>query len=474
MYSAVYSGISLNAATNLEIPSGTQVSGVNFQGDVLSTIGYTPDVSNCNTECFYVPACVAAVFSSSDNSCSLWSGFVDSGAVAISDSNAVIIVKYNPQTAVGTSFVAPSFSSAATSASASSLNNNYVTATSTASTTNNQGTFASAISTTNNHGTVTSAVSTTNNQPTATETDANLNMNNGLNPTTLTQQSATATTPTGPNQDCITIKQAFPQVQFNVDCWNVGANSTYSVEKSQVHRRRGKKRDNQGHLVHVVLPRLGLSTSIPPELGDLGRTLIIDLSGNNIVGSIPPQLGQISDLIVLKLDGNSISGIIPPQLGNLHNLQTLELSRNQITGSIPVELAQLTNLHVFSIADNQLTGIIPPTLLTTLTNTGAVVNFGTNCLTDTASQRSSCATNKNLSVDKCHAVALDTNYQQPVYAPLWVAFANVNKDLNAFDKAAAASGHFAVPEYFFHAFRHYAGNLIWCMLHHPEFVYVTV
>ncbi|KAJ3030328.1 UNVERIFIED_CONTAM: hypothetical protein HDU68_009481 [Siphonaria sp. JEL0065] len=322
--------------------------------------------------------------------------------------------------------------------------------------------------------TVTSLVTTT-----ATETDANFNMNNGLNPTT-TQQSATSTATSGPNEDCITIKAAFPQVQFNVDCWNVGANSTYSVDKSQIHRRRGKKRDssaylwfNQGHLIHVILPRLGLSTSIPPQLGNLGKTLIIDLSGNNIVGSIPPQLGQISDLIILKLDGNAISGSIPPELGNLHNLQTLELSRNQITGSIPVELAQLTNLHVFSIAENELTGNIPPALLTTLANTGAVTNFGVNCLNGVTNQSSGCA-NKKLSADKCHAVALDTNYLQLVYAPLWAAFANVNKDLKAFDKAAAASGNFAVPEYFFHAFRHYAGNLVWCMAHHPEFAYTNI
>ncbi|KAJ3028394.1 UNVERIFIED_CONTAM: hypothetical protein HDU68_001788 [Siphonaria sp. JEL0065] len=170
---------------------------------------------------------------------------------------------------------------------------------------------------------------------------------------TLTQQSATTTATNGPNADCITIKTAFPQVLFNVDCWNVGANSTYSVDKSQVHRRRGKKRDSsaylwfsQGHLVHVILSRLGLSTSIPVQLGDLGRALIIDLSGNNIVGTIPPQIAQITDLVVLKLNGNAISGSIPPQLGNLHNLKTLDLSNNHITGNIPIELAQLTNLHV--------------------------------------------------------------------------------------------------------------------------------
>ena len=113
-----------------------------------------------------------------------------------------------------------------------------------------------------------------------------------------------------------------------------------------------------------------LSGSIPPELGSIGPQLThLVLSapqplpnGVGLTGSIPAQLGNLSGLTSLYLDGNRLTGSIPPRLGRLLKLSWLHLTRNQLTGAIPTQLGALTNLTNLRLEDNRLSGPIPSQL----------------------------------------------------------------------------------------------------------------
>ncbi len=102
-----------------------------------------------------------------------------------------------------------------------------------------------------------------------------------------------------------------------------------------------------------------LDDAIPPELGNLSRLRTLDLSGNSLDGAIPPELGNLSNLEALDLSGNNLDGAIPPELGNLSNLVVLDLSGNNLDGAIPPELGNLSNLEVLDLSGNDLDGAIP-------------------------------------------------------------------------------------------------------------------
>ncbi|KAI9327680.1 hypothetical protein BDR26DRAFT_923785 [Obelidium mucronatum] len=246
------------------------------------------------------------------------------------------------------------------------------------------------------------------------------------NPTTTTG-TITSTTST-PNLDCLTIKEAFPQVQFDVDCSNVEPNSTYVATKPVYRRRRAALQQRQvndyiqfqnSRIIHVILPNMDLAGSISPVLGNLEGMVILDLSGN------------------------------------------------KLSGSIPEELAKCAQLEKVSLENNQLVGSVPAALTLILVSNKAIVNLGTNCLENHSNQKSSCKHKE----DRCLQVSLDTRYMQPQYKPLWNALAAVQNDLRAFDRLAEASGNFAFGEYMFQGFRKFAAELAWCIVHHPEFAY---
>ena len=119
---------------------------------------------------------------------------------------------------------------------------------------------------------------------------------------------------------------------------------------------------NLGNLLELNLVDNRLTGEIPPELGNLGKLRELRLHGNRLTGEIPPELGNLGKLRELRLYENQLTGAIPPELGNLVNLWYLNLSKNQLTGAIPPELGNLGTLRGLSLAHNQLTGVIPPEL----------------------------------------------------------------------------------------------------------------
>ena len=112
----------------------------------------------------------------------------------------------------------------------------------------------------------------------------------------------------------------------------------------------------------LIITRIKLSGSIPPELGNLGQLEKLWLFQNELTGPIPPELGDLKRLKKLSIGTNPLSGPIPPELGNLTQLEELQIPRSKLSGSIPPELGNLAHLEDLWLPDNELAGLIPPEL----------------------------------------------------------------------------------------------------------------
>ena len=126
----------------------------------------------------------------------------------------------------------------------------------------------------------------------------------------------------------------------------------------------------------LELDNLGLTGTVPPQLGALDQLTRLYLHNNQLSGPIPAALGNLSRLTRLSLFDNRLNGVIPPQLSNLSRLRYLWLGQNQLSGPIPASLGNLTQLTDLWLDDNQLRGSIPAQLgsLTQLTRLNLSLN----------------------------------------------------------------------------------------------------
>ncbi|MED6206338.1 hypothetical protein PIB30_025713 [Stylosanthes scabra] len=130
------------------------------------------------------------------------------------------------------------------------------------------------------------------------------------------------------------------------------------------------------NLVSLDLHGMGLTGTIPKEVGTLTKLVSLDMSQNYLYGELPPTLSNLTQLRDFDVSENSFSGSIPSTFGQLEELTSLSLDSNQIEGPIPLELGSLKYLQVLSISNNLLNGSIPSTLgqLQSLTLLGLDLN----------------------------------------------------------------------------------------------------
>ncbi|KAH6765286.1 hypothetical protein C2S51_016535 [Perilla frutescens var. frutescens] len=104
---------------------------------------------------------------------------------------------------------------------------------------------------------------------------------------------------------------------------------------------------------------MGLSGTIPPQLGNLSFLVSLDLKHNLFSGTLPQELSLLGRLKYISLTQNKLVGEIPSWLGLLPKLEHLSLRHNSFTGVIPKEISQLQQLEELQIVDNRLSGTIP-------------------------------------------------------------------------------------------------------------------
>ncbi len=73
---------------------------------------------------------------------------------------------------------------------------------------------------------------------------------------------------------------------------------------------------NPSRVTGLLLDDVGLTGTIPPELGNLTGLQRLDLSNNDLRGDVPPELGDLFALQVLYLHGNSLTGCVPAVLSD--------------------------------------------------------------------------------------------------------------------------------------------------------------
>ncbi|KAH7529222.1 hypothetical protein FEM48_Zijuj05G0161600 [Ziziphus jujuba var. spinosa] len=115
---------------------------------------------------------------------------------------------------------------------------------------------------------------------------------------------------------------------------------------------------NLTFLVELRLENNSFHGSLPVELTRLRRLKMINFGFNNLMkGEIPSWFGLFPKLESLNLYGNQFTGI-PREIGNLTTLKELYLDYNNLK-EIPKEIGHVNSLEVLSIRYNALTGPFP-------------------------------------------------------------------------------------------------------------------
>ncbi|EYU22113.1 hypothetical protein MIMGU_mgv1a021589mg [Erythranthe guttata] len=126
----------------------------------------------------------------------------------------------------------------------------------------------------------------------------------------------------------------------------------------------------------VNLSYMGLSGTIPPQLGNLSFLVSLDFSfnlftdylpklehlslrNNNFTGFIPSSVSNPTNLQFLDFSSNSLQGVIPQELGKLHNLKNLYMEYNHLSGRIPSSIFNMSDLKAIAFTGNELIGSLP-------------------------------------------------------------------------------------------------------------------
>ena len=128
-------------------------------------------------------------------------------------------------------------------------------------------------------------------------------------------------------------------------------------------------------VTEVDLNRMGLSGTIPADLGDVRMLTKLNLRSNSLTGVVPASLGNLRYLEVLNLHSNMLNGEIPDLSGTV--LQELYLTNNVrwnrdedgerisrvqgtgLSGGVPAWLNTMTDLRELWLWGNNLEGAMP-------------------------------------------------------------------------------------------------------------------
>lgn len=138
-------------------------------------------------------------------------------------------------------------------------------------------------------------------------------------------------------------------------------------------------------IVELRLSDMGLTGTLPTELGLFTDLTYLSLAGNMLRGTIPLELTMLTKLATLDLTGCFLTGTLPqyfssphlasllladnaisgqffhkPNSPHLPSIHEVRLENNLLTGTIHGStLAQMTDLVSLSLSNNDLSGLLP-------------------------------------------------------------------------------------------------------------------
>jgi hypothetical protein len=96
--------------------------------------------------------------------------------------------------------------------------------------------------------------------------------------------------------------------------WKASENTqTWALDDTPVCQRKGITCNDAQQITHIVLRDMGLSGTLPADLGFLSRLVELDVSQNNIHGKLPSEL-RFAPLELLDISQNQMTGIVPSGL----------------------------------------------------------------------------------------------------------------------------------------------------------------
>ncbi|KAL5719917.1 hypothetical protein ACHQM5_012642 [Ranunculus cassubicifolius] len=115
-------------------------------------------------------------------------------------------------------------------------------------------------------------------------------------------------------------------------------------------------------LQYVDISYNKFSGTIPKEIGQSPRLLLLDLSHNLLNGSIPLEVGNLKNLIDFAVSQNNLSGEFPNTVLSCLSLQNLSLDGNLFSGPLPSSMNSLVDLRLLDISHNRFSRNIPKEL----------------------------------------------------------------------------------------------------------------
>ena len=111
-------------------------------------------------------------------------------------------------------------------------------------------------------------------------------------------------------------------------------------------------------VITLNISYLGLTGTIPPQLGNLSFLALLAINDNNFYGSLPYELARLRRLKYINFNYNQLSGKVPSSIFNISSLQEPRLKHNRLSSMVNVSCGG-PKLMSLDLSENSLEGEIP-------------------------------------------------------------------------------------------------------------------